>query len=309
MQIIFFLTSFLLIYTPLFFATNRNARVKDRLRAIADDRLMKEESRPVKKRQKKEKSEETRLSRWFDALATWMIATGMPVSLERARIYSAVLILVPFVTAFFIGRPLLSLVYWGALYAWIQFDRRRRKSIRLRAFERDLPEMLRVISGALRAGNSFFQAIDMVARDAHGLLGDEFRRMIREMSLGVSVEEAIKHAVLRIQSGDFELIANAFLVSRQVGGNLAEVLETVEETIRDRIRLKGEIRSLTAQGRMSMWIFLLMTPGIAVILDLFNPGYLSLLFSNELGLTLVALALLGQITGALLIRKIVQIEV
>ncbi|KYP80069.1 type II secretion system F family protein [Ferroacidibacillus organovorans] len=309
MQIIFFLTSFLLIYTPLFFATNRNARVKDRLRAIADDRLMKEESRPVKKRQKKEKSEETRLSRWFDALATWMIATGMPVSLERARIYSAVLILVPFVTAFFIGRPLLGLVYWGALYAWIQFDRRRRKSIRLRAFERDLPEMLRVISGALRAGNSFFQAIDMVARDAHGLLGDEFRRMIREMSLGVSVEEAIKHAVLRIQSGDFELIANAFLVSRQVGGNLAEVLETVEETIRDRIRLKGEIRSLTAQGRMSMWIFLLMTPGIAVILDLFNPGYLSLLFSNELGLTLVALALLGQITGALLIRKIVQIEV
>ncbi|KUO96718.1 type II secretion system F family protein [Ferroacidibacillus organovorans] len=309
MQIILFFTFFLLIYTPLFMATQRTSRVKDRLRAIADDTVKTEEALPAKKILPKKLPAATLLSRWLNSVALAMMATGMPLPLERARIYSAGLLFFPLILSIFIGRPFLVLAYWALLYAWIHFEKKRRERIRIRAFERDLPEMLRVVSGALRAGNSFFQAIDMVARDAGGILGDEFRRMIREMSLGVSVEEAIKHAASRIQSGDFELIANAFLVSRQVGGNLAEVLETVEETIRDRIRLKGEIRSLTAQGRMSMWIFLLMTPGIAAVLVFFNPSYLSLFVTNELGIFLLAIAFVGQIVGALLIRKIVQIEV
>ncbi len=185
----------------------------------------------------------------------------------------------------------------------------RRRSVLRRELDNSLGDIITVAAGALRAGYSFLQAIDILASETKGRMADEFKRMLREMSLGVGVEEALTHAAERVASTDFDLIVAAVLVQRQVGGNLAEVLDITGETIRERIRIKGEIRTLTAQGRMSLWIFTLLTPGIAAALFLLNPSYIATLWQNSAGIAMVVGAVIGQALGALVIRNIVRIEV
>ncbi len=185
----------------------------------------------------------------------------------------------------------------------------RRKKLRKRDLEEGLGDMVTIASGALRAGYSFLQTVDILAQETKGRLADEFRRMLRELSFGISIEEALAHADHRIQSLDFSLIVNAILIQRQVGGNLAEVLEIAGDTIRERIRIQGEIRTLTAQGRLSMWIFMALTPTIGILLYLFNAAYIVSLFTSGVGLIMLFVAILGQIIGMTVIRRIVNIEV
>ncbi len=193
----------------------------------------------------------------------------------------------------------------GAYLAFAARRRARQKS----EFEAALPDMLTITSGALRSGYSFLQAVDMLTTETRGRMAAEFRIVLREMTLGVGVEEALTHAAERVQSKDFDLIVDAVLISRQIGGNLAEVLDIVADTIRERMRIQGEVRSLTAQGRMSMWIFLLLTPGITLVLSVLDPSYVSLLWSSPAGLTMLATAVIGQLLGAVIIRKIVRVEI
>lgn len=184
-----------------------------------------------------------------------------------------------------------------------------RRKLRKQDLEEGLGDMVTIASGALRAGYSFLQTVDILSQETKGRLADEFRRMLREMSFGVSIEEALAHADHRIQSLDFSLIVNAILIQRQVGGNLAEVLEIAGDTIRERIRIQGEIRNLTAQGRLSMWIFMALTPTIGILLYLFNAAYVVSLFTSAVGIVMVLIAFIGQIIGMTVIRKIVNIEV
>ena len=193
----------------------------------------------------------------------------------------------------------------GAYLAFAARRRARQKG----EFEAALPDMLTITSGALRSGYSFLQAVDMLTTETKGRMAAEFRIVLREMTLGVGVEEALTHAAERVQSKDFDLIVDAVLIQRQIGGNLAEVLDIVADTIRERMRIQGEVRSLTAQGRMSMWIFLLLTPGITLVLSALDPSYVSLLWSSPAGLTMLATAAVGQLLGAVIIRKIVRIEI
>ncbi len=202
--------------------------------------------------------------------------------------------------------PILVVVGLFILYkVLINVHRTKRE----RKFEEGLGDMLSAATGALKAGYSLFQAMDTVAKETKGQVSDEFSIILREIALGVTVEEALVHAQERVHSRDFELIVNAILIQRQVGGNLAEVLDIVAETIRERFRMKGEVRALTAQGRMSMWIFILMAPAIALFMLFLNPSYISFLWNTKVGLLLLGVALFGQLIGAFLIRRIVHFEV
>lgn len=192
----------------------------------------------------------------------------------------------------------------SGLYTTLLLYVRKRRAKHLDAH---LCHMLTTLSGALRAGYSFLQSLEMALRDTSGPLSQELDRLLRELSLGVRFDDALAHATRRIESRDFELVANALLVQRQVGGNLAEILDTVCETIRERLRLAGDLRALTAQGRLSMWIFLLLTPGIALMLYIMNPSYISLLGQSQLGLIMVLMSIAGQVIGAFIIRKIVRV--
>ncbi len=216
----------------------------------------------------------------------------------------SLMIIVYFIRHSILG-PILVMVFLLILYkALINVHRKKRE----RQFEEGLGDMLSSATGALKAGYSLFQAMDTVAKETKGQVSEEFSKILKEISLGVTVEEALVHAQERVRSRDFEMIVSAILIQRQVGGNLAEVLDIVAETIRERFRMKGEIRALTAQGRMSMWIFILMSPAIALFMLFLNPSYISFLWTTKLGLMMLGIAFVGQLIGAFLIRRIVHFE-
>ncbi|MCL6517841.1 type II secretion system F family protein [Alicyclobacillus sp.] len=184
------------------------------------------------------------------------------------------------------------------------FAHRRRRD----PLDETLCDLLMTLSGALRAGHSFAQALHLAARDLSGPVAQELRRMEAEMALGISLEEALRAVGERIGSEDFDLVVTAVLIQRQVGGNLAEVLDRIAETVRDRIRLRREVRALTSQGRLSATIFMVLPTAVALLLFSLNPGYLRVLWTTPTGRGLLALAVAGQALGFIVIRRIVAVN-
>lgn len=180
---------------------------------------------------------------------------------------------------------------------------------RQKAFANQLGDMLTMTSNALRAGFSFMQAVEMISREMDDPIGGEFAEVMREMRLGASLEKALVAMTQRVQSKDFELVVTAVLIQRQVGGNLAQILDTISETVEDRIRMRREIKSLTAQGRASGMVLAALPLGLAGILTIVNPGYLQPLITEDLGHFAIAGAIVLDIIGFYVINRIVNIEV
>lgn len=248
----------------------------------------------------------------------WNLAKGIIQELDQVGIHLSrqewtiigvvafLLMMLVYIAKHSILGPVVVLLFMFILYK-LMINVHKKK--RAKKFEEGLGDMLTSATGALKAGYSLFQALDTVAKETKGQVGEEFTKILKEISLGVAVEDALIHAQERVPSNDFELIINAILIQRQVGGNLSEVLDIVAETIRERLRMRGEVRALTAQGRMSMWIFVLMAPIIALIMFFFNPTYLSYLWTTKVGWVLLMIAFVGQLIGVFLIRRIVHFEV
>jgi tight adherence protein B len=184
-----------------------------------------------------------------------------------------------------------------------------RQRSRLARFNAQIADALVLTANSLKAGYSFLQAMEITAREMQPPISTEFARALKEMNLGMPTEEALEAAAKRIGSDDFDLVVTAVIIQRQVGGNLARILENIAETIRERVRIKGEIKTLTAQGRISGLIITLLPVGIGLFILAVNPGYLQTLFIHPLGKLMLGLGFAGQIFGMLVIRKIVDIEV
>jgi len=180
---------------------------------------------------------------------------------------------------------------------------------RRKAFEEQLPDVLNLISGSLRAGWGMLQAIDLVAREMPAPVSTEFRRVETEARLGKPVEDALKSVSDRVDSEDFKWVVAAIAIQREVGGNLAEVLDIVASTIRDRAALRRQIDSLTAEGRLSMWILLLLPFLELMVLMLVNPRYMSLMYTTDQGLVMSAFGILLLIIGSVWMRKAIVVEV
>jgi tight adherence protein B len=178
-----------------------------------------------------------------------------------------------------------------------------------RRFENQLPDTLTLISTSLRAGYSLLQAVEAVASEAPNPTAREFGRAIAEARLGRPVVSALQGITTRTQSQDFEWAVMAIEIQREVGGNLAEVLQTVAETMRQRNRLKGEIRALTAEGRISAIVLGALPFVMALFLYSTNRGYISTLFSSTFGYIAVGIGLLLMAAGIVWLRRIVNIEV
>ena len=140
-------------------------------------------------------------------------------------------------------------------------------------------------------------------------MADEFAKLQKEISLGVNTETALENMAGRVGRDDLELMVTAVLIQRQIGGNLAEILDNISETIRQRIRAKGEIRALTAQGRMSGWIIALLPFFLAVVISMISPEHIRTLITNPLGIFMIITALLMELLGIVFIRKIINVEV
>lgn len=185
----------------------------------------------------------------------------------------------------------------------------RRIGGRLGAFNKQLADTITLLSNSLRAGSSFLQSIELVSRETPAPMGEEMGRVVREVNLGLGMEEALANLVRRIRSDDLDLMVTAIGVQQQVGGNLAEILDTIAFTIRERVRIKGDINTLTAQGRMSGYLVAFLPIGIAVTLNFINPDFMRPLFTQLLGQILLAVGGVMMVIGFFTIQKIVSIKV
>ncbi len=185
-----------------------------------------------------------------------------------------------------------------------------KKGQRLNQFEQQLPDILGLWVNSLRAGYSTMQSLEAISKEAPNPSSQEFRRIVQEVQLGLPQEQALAHLYERMPSDDLDLIITAVNIQREVGGNLAEILEVISHTIRERIKLKGEVRVLTSQGRITGYLI----GGLPIVLGLFlgviNPGYMGNLFRDRLcGWPMIAigLGLIGM--GMAVIQRIVDIEI
>ena len=192
----------------------------------------------------------------------------------------------------------------------------RRKAGRLGAFNKQLPDTITLLANGLRAGSSFLQAVELVVRESRPPMSTEFSRVIREVNLGLPFEQAMENMVRRVRSDDLELMATAINIQHTVGGNLAEILDSIAYTIRERIRIQGEIRTLTAQQRLSGYVVGFLPIGLAGFLFVAAPHFMDPMFQKPpealglpLGMVILAFGGFMMFIGFMLIRRIVDIEV
>jgi tight adherence protein B len=212
---------------------------------------------------------------------------------------------------FYLLKDSIIVLIFGAVFGIMlpKLILKSRKKKRLQQFNVYLPEMITTLVNALRAGFSFLQALKNAAEEAPSPIKEELEITLREMQFGVSVEESLNRLHERMPSDDLDLMIQAILIQRQVGGNLAVVLEKNVHTIRERIKIQGQIKTLTAQGKMSGTVVALLPLGLSGMLSLVNPGYMTPLFTNPIGIALLCIAAISMLIGFLLITKITTIEV
>ncbi|MCA0983411.1 type II secretion system F family protein [Halobacillus yeomjeoni] len=184
-----------------------------------------------------------------------------------------------------------------------------KQKVRYQKFNEGLPDMLSTIVGALRAGFSFPQALKTVVDESHNPIKDEMETVLREMKYGSSMEESLHRLYDRMPSEDLDLMIQAILIQRQVGGNLATVLEKIMDTIRERTKIQRQIKTLTAQGRLSGIVIGLLPIILALVLFAIEPEYIGTLFTHPVGIALLIAGAISGSIGFFLIRKLTTIEV
>lgn len=184
-----------------------------------------------------------------------------------------------------------------------------RQFARIRKIDAQLVDALILISNSLKSGYSFLQGMELVADEAPYPIAQEFRRMLRETNLGYPLEQALDGLSERVPSEDLDLVVTVIKIHRQIGGNLAEILDKIVHTIRDRIKIKGEISTLTAQGKLQGIILTLMPPAMAIGIYMMNPEFMMPLFTTLMGKLMLGAAFILQAIGGFFIKKIVDIKV
>src|SRR5919206_334720 len=150
---------------------------------------------------------------------------------------------------------------------------------RVKSFNNQLGDGITLMANSLRSGYSFLQSMDLVSREAPPPMSSEFRRVVQEIGLGLSTEEALGNLLRRVPSEDLDLMITAINIQHEVGGNLSQILETIAHTIRERVRIKGEIQVLTAQGRISAYVITGLPIALAIIITIINPTYMAPIFT------------------------------
>jgi tight adherence protein B len=183
---------------------------------------------------------------------------------------------------------------------------------RLKMFDNQLGDMLNLMVNGIRAGFSTLQAMEAVSRELPSPISDEFHRVVQEMQLGIQMEDALNHLTRRINSDDLDLVITAISIQREVGGNLAEILDVISYTIRERVRIKGQIAAITAQGRATAWVIAALPIVLVLLLFMLNREYMMTMFNPETrgcGIPIMVLAGIMVISGFFAVQKIVQIDI
>lgn len=185
----------------------------------------------------------------------------------------------------------------------------RRITKRLDNFQRQLADCLSLVANSLRAGFSFLQTMEIISREMEPPMSTEFERVMRDTTLGKSLDEALHDMDERVDSADFSLVVTAVLIQQQVGGNLATILDTIRSTITERIRIRREVNTLTAQGKMSGIVLACIPVALALFFYITSPEYLTPLLTTDIGKVAIIGTVFLVIVGFIIIRKIVDIKV
>lgn len=197
------------------------------------------------------------------------------------------------------------LLFLAADFVFVQ----RRITKRLDNFQRQLADCLSLVANSLRAGFSFLQTMEIISREMEPPMSTEFERVMRDTTLGKSLDDALHDMDDRVGSADFSLVVTAVLIQQQVGGNLATILDTIRQTISERIRIRREVNTLTAQGKMSGIVLACIPVALALFFYVSSPEYLEPLLTTNIGRIAIIGALFLVIVGFAIIRKIVDIKV
>lgn len=247
---------------------------------------------------------------YFERMQKQLVQAHIFFRAEEFFGLSLVVSLATFLLIFLLMGNMLPALLLGIIaYMLPGFYVKTKKKKRSKNLNRQLPEALGIIANGLRAGYSFPQAMDVVSREMVPPISEEFGRIIRENRLGKPMEEVLREFSERADDEDIDIFITALIIQKQVGGNLAEVLNKIEHTIRERVRIKGEITTLTAQQKLSGVILVLLPIAVAFVIFLISPDYISLLFQELIGWILVGIAIVLMIIGIIIITKIVNIEV
>jgi tight adherence protein B len=214
------------------------------------------------------------------------------------------LLLLVLAPSLLVGLVLAAMVA-AAPVAFLKFKRGRR----IRKFQEQLPDALQLLSSTLRAGYSLLQGVDAVAQESHDPMGKELQRVMVEARLGRVMEEALDDMAVRMESNDFAWAVMAIRIQREVGGNLAELLQTVGETMVLRERMRREIKALTAEGSISALVMGLLPLILGAILYMTAPDYIGTLFHNTMGLVFCGLSGLAAVIGVVWLKKLIKVDV
>jgi tight adherence protein B len=227
-------------------------------------------------------------------LVMFSVMAGMLAALAASMLTISVLVMV-------------SAGVTAAALPFIHVFWKRKK--RFDQFLEHLPDTLELMSRALSAGHAFSEALHMVSAEMPEPIATEFRKTYEEQNLGLSLKLALENLTQRIPLLDLRLCVTAILIQRETGGNLAEILEKVAHTIRERFRILGDLKTLTTSSRMSAWLLCGLPIFITIVITAMNPDYMSILWRDPRGHKLIAVALFMQVTGMLVVRKILRIKI
>ncbi|MDP5274496.1 type II secretion system F family protein [Chengkuizengella axinellae] len=239
-----------------------------------------------------------------------LISAGISIRPEEFVMFRMILSIISGLTAYLIFNNWFMIlfgfcfIYFGS-NIWIKMKQKKR----IKMFNDGLSDMITTLISSLRAGFSLVQSFQSVIEECESPLKEEIGLMIKEMQYGLSLEEALNELKERMPSEDLDLMIQSILIQRQIGGNLSVILETIEQTIRDRNKIQGQISTLTAQGRLSGWVIGSMPIAVGFIIFLIEPEYFKDFFKHPIGIMLIVAGVISGTIGFILIKKITTIEV
>lgn len=261
---------------------------------------------------KEKKNKQQRGSGWkiaSEKLEGELAAAGIQISGEEyLRIWVMVTFL-PALVLIWMGVSVITafaMMVLGLLIPPLLVGNARKKRAAL--FDKQLGEALLIMSNSLRAGYTFQQSMESIARDMQPPLSDEFKIVIREIDMGASMETALKHMVERTKNDDVKILVSAVLISSQVGANLADVLDNISGTIKGRLEMKEQIKVLTAQGRLSGIIVGAIPIVLFLVLMIINPTYIGSFIATPIGIGMLMIGIVMEVVGFIVINRIIDIK-
>jgi tight adherence protein B len=264
----------------------------------------------------KEQARMPRFNEWLaksspgQRLKRLVSASGIAVSPAELIVMSAALGAFGFFLPGLLNKPPVFGAVLGLALAMLPWWRvSSRRNARVERIERQFPEALDLMSRSMRAGHAFPSAVKMVADEMPEPLGRDFRTLFDEMNYGVPANEALAHLADRVPLPDVSYFVVAVMIQRESGGNLSELLDNIANIVRQRLKLHGEVRTLSAEGKLSAYILTALPFGVILVVNLVNPEFMKVLWTDPMGIRMVGVALFLMLLGILWMRQIVRIRV